>query len=243
MTSIITAFSTALEAERTDTLENDYYCQFLDREIVDRELGLFTSKWFDYRHMTPLQATGAYVEAYNKVFRDIYAREFDYERAQYIVALNFERMLAALRFKNDMKQRRYFVGCWRGRQIADYLCMPYEVYVELAFTFRMRHWKQNFMPQPYHLYREEDVEKIIARWEELKETRIYTAEHSAYLVQNYEGARHQDDYHEWLFVQAEKRQATAEHLADFIRNDQLPYEKVRSRVDPDLFEQVDYFLQ
>lgn len=243
MPSIIAAFSTEIEADRTPAYESDYYCQFLDKDVVDRELDLFSTKWFDYRHMTPLQATGAYIEAYVKVYRDIYAREFDRARAEYITPINFERLLGGLKRGGTPKDKRQFVGCWKGRQIADMLTMPYEVYIEMAFTFRMRRWKQNTMPQPTHLYHEYDVEKIVDRWVELKAARIYTAEHSAYLVQNYQGIKHQDDYHEWLFAQADARLATAEHLAEFIKTDQLPIEKVIARVDQRTFEMVEYFLQ
>ncbi|WP_326894423.1 hypothetical protein U8P73_36690 (plasmid) [Rhizobium beringeri] len=132
----------------------------------------WSRKWFDYRHMTLLQATHKYMEVYGDIYRRIFAREFDRERAEHIRPLNFDTILGALRpdgqvdTKKVTKAKKQLVGCWRGRQVADMLGCPYEVYIDLAFTYRMRRWKQNNMPQPLHLYHEYDVEKIADRWEE-----------------------------------------------------------------------------
>lgn len=243
MPSLITAYSTEIDAERTDTLESDYYSQFIDKKTLEHEQELFTRKWFDYRHMTVLQATGVYIEAYNKVYRRIYAREYDRERAEHIKPINFEGILGDLKRNGLPKAKRRFVGCWRGRQIADWLCMPYEIYLDLAFTYRMRWWQQNTMPQPTQLYGEAIVEKIVERWEELKLSNIYTAEHPAYLNQNYQDIAHQNDYHEWLFTQANSRQNVPEFLAQFVKDDHLPLEKVRSRVSQEVYEKVEYYLQ
>lgn len=242
MSSIILAFSTEIDAERTHTLESDYFCQFIDKDILEHERELFTRKWFDYRHMTVLQATGAYIEAYNRVYKRIYAQEYDRQRAEYIAPLNFEGMLGDLKRNGTPKTKRKFVGCWRGRQIADWLCMPYDIYIDLAFTYRMRWWKQNTMPQPTQLYSEAIVEKIVERWEELKGSNIYVAEHPAYLVQNYQGLPHQNDYHEWLFAQAMSRMNPPAYLADFVQAHHLPIDKVRARLSPEQFEVFERYL-
>jgi hypothetical protein len=246
MTFISAAFSTEIDAERVLTTENDYITnEYIAVKFQEFDKGLFQTKWFDYRHMTNLQATKAYIEAYGAVYRRHYAQEFDRERAEHVRVLDFNQMMGALRGddkKSATKAKSRFVGCWRGRQIADALGMPYDSYIDLAIGYRMRRWKQGYMPQPQHLYHEYDVEKIQARWEEMQTGRIYVAEHPAYLVQNYQGIAHQDDYHEWLFKQAQLRRNPGETLARFINDDQMPYEKAMARSDEYTAEMIKRYL-
>lgn len=252
MPHIITAYTTELEAERCPTFENDY---IISNYIKDEWQGFdrmgWEKKWFDYRHMTLLQATVAYMEAYAVVYKRIYARVYDRERAEHINPLHVDNILAALRPggqadpKKVTKAKKQLIGCWRGRQIADMLTMPYDVYIDLAFTYRMNHWKQNNMPQPQQLYGDYVVEKIAERWEELQASRLFLAEHSCYLVQNYQDLPQQNHYHEWLFKQAKLRSNPAEFIGRFVEENMLPLEKVKSRKDPDLppFEMIERYLQ
>lgn len=255
MPHIITAYTTELEAERCPTFENDYIMSnYIKKEWQDWDgpsADGWKLKWFDYRHMTPLQATIAYMEAYGGVYKRIYAREFDREKAEFINPINIDGILAALRpggqsdAKKVTKAKKQLIGCWRGRQIADRLTIPYDIYIDLAFTFRMRRWQQNNMPQPQQLYHMITVEKIAERWEELQASRLYLAEHSCYLVQNYQDLPQQNAYHEWIFTQAKKRQNPAEFLARMIEEHVLPLDKVRLRNDSDLpaFDMIERYLQ
>lgn len=256
MTHLIAAFSTDFEAERSAPVESDYYSMFVPKELQDRDLALYDSKWFDYRMMSPLQATHAYIIEYGRIYRRIYAREFDKERSEHIKPLDFDAMIATLRsggltrhpdapVKAEAllkKTKRAFTGCWHGRQIADFLCMPYAEYIDMAITFRMRNWQQNTMPQPSHLYRDMEVEKIVDRWEETKLAKIFVAEHPCYLVQNYSGLKHQNDYHEYLFQMASLRNDAPGYLADFVNNDRLPLNKVRARLEKSAFALVERAL-
>lgn len=239
------AFSADLDAERVPTLENDYFAHnYINKKFQAFDLELYKSKWFDYRFMTPLQATRAYIDQWGAIYRRIYAREFDRQTAEYIKPLDWDHIRRRLT-QGDKKTSAHlaFTGCWRGRQIADALGMPYEIYIDLALTYRMRRWKQRHMPQPHHLYHEFDVEKVQNRWIELQSSSLYLAEHPAYMVQNYQGVESQNDYHEWLFAQAGKRSNPPELIARFIDEDRLPLDKVRARFDDDQFELVERYLQ
>lgn len=236
------AYSTALDAPRTDTIESDFYSTVVPKKYADWDLDLFKTKWFDYRMMTPLQATHAYIEAYAQVYRRIYASEFDVMRAEHVKPIDFDKLRVGIK-NGSTKEKTRFVGCWHGRQVADFIGMPYLEYIDLAMTYRMRRWKQGYMPQPQHLYHEYDVEKIVERWEEMKTGRLYLAEHHAYLTQNYQGIAHQDDYHEYLFDMAGRRANKHSLLARFIDDDRLPFEKVKGRLSPDEFEFVERNLR
>lgn len=213
-----------------------------DEKILDFELGLFATKWFDYRHLTPVQATRRFIQDYGVVYKDIYAREMDRERAEHVKPYDLDRLLAGLA-ENDPKWKKVFKACWKARQVADALGMPYSIYLEWAFTYRMRRWQQAYLPQPQHLYQEYDVEKIQEKWEELQGSIIFLSDHPAYLIQNYDNIAYQNDHHEWLFKQANLRADPYYHLARFIDQDLLPVDKVRARLEPYLFERVEQNLQ
>lgn len=246
MHSLTAAFSTDLDAERVATTENDYFAnQYIKKNFQAFDQPLFKRKWFDYRCMTNLQATKAYMEAYGPVLRRHYAKEFDRERSEHIHVIDFNQIAAAMAGddkKSANKAKMRFIGCWRGRQFADFMGMPYDVYIDLAIGYRMRHWQQAYMPQPQHLYHEFDLEKIEARWAEMKLGRVYLAEHPAFLVQNYADIAYQNDYHEYLFEMAHARKNPGELLARFINEDQMPYEKAMSRSDEHTREMISRYL-
>lgn len=232
---MITAYSTALDAERCDTHQNDYIISnFISQEFQAWDNHGREAKWFDYVHMTLLQATHAYMEAYQKVHQRIYAREFDAQTAEYIKVVDFDQIISTLvasrhadaevNEQKVTKAKRKLVGCWRGRQVADAMGMPYDIYIESVMTSRMRAWKRNHMPQPYQLYGRLDVEKTAEWWEELQASRIFLAEHEAYKAENYRGLPQQDRYHEWLFKQASLRQNGPLYVAQFIMDGHLPVE-------------------
>lgn len=219
--------------------EDDDYITFkyIPAKTQESELMLFGTKWFDYRMLTPLQATRLYVSKYEPAYRKIYARYFDRTIAEYIKVPTLDALLLGVA-GNDRIKKAQFTAMWHGRQCADLLGMPYEEYIPLAFEYRLRLWKRNTMPQPQHLYHEYDVEKVQARWEEMKKANIYTAEEPAYMIQNYCGAAHQNAYIEWLFEQASSRHDTDWHLAQFVRNDQLDVDRIKLRLGDATLESV-----
>ncbi|PZR92082.1 MAG: hypothetical protein DI537_14750 [Stutzerimonas stutzeri] len=259
MPDIIAAFSTDIEAQRELPVENDYYSNFVHEDLQQRDAQLYGSKWFDYRFMTPLQATALYIEEYGKAYRRLYAVEFDRDRSGHIQVPTIEGVISVMKHgkrkwieKQDAKKiessmragKVDFNGFWNGRQVADFIGMPYGHYVSLALSFRLRRWKQGYMPRATHLYQEYDVERIVERWGQMQQGEIFLAEHSAYMVQNYQGLKAQDDYHEWLFASAASRGTMANsYLAQFVNEDRLPIEKVRARLDDHAYTLFERELQ
>lgn len=232
------AFSSDMET-RSSPLDDDAVAiRFIPTKIYEHEVGLFASKWFDYRHLTPVQATRLYIDVYGDIYRQVFAQFFDSRVAEFIKPLSLDRVLAGLG-QADPKAKGQFKACWRGRQVADGIGMPYATYLQLAFRHRLRAWQRPYMPQPQHLYHEFDVEKTVERWQEMIKSELFVAEHPAYLVQNYQGHQHQNDHHEWLFTLAQLRPEPGYVLADFVARDLLPLEKVASRVDEYVLDQVE----
>lgn len=231
-----------IDAPRVETLHEDCLSMVVNKKLLEFDLELFQTKWFDYRTLTPFAATMHYAEAYQDIYRQVYAAERDYQAAKYVRVPGVQALVSGLR-NGDTKTKSVFTGYWRGRQVADALGMPYAVYIEWAFTFRLRHWQQRYLPRPDHLYRDYVVEKVQDKWEELQTSRLWLSQHPAYLVQNYAGIPYQDDYHEWLFKQANIRANPEYFLARFVNDHALPIEKVQTRLDGDALERFERYLQ
>jgi hypothetical protein len=197
----------------------------IKRDVYSHEIKLYRTKWFDYRFLHPVQATMKYAEAYIPVFRRIYGSTFDSKAAHYIRVLKGNFFDAP---KPTMS------GLWRGRQIADAIGMPYEEFIDAAMSQTLRHWKKDFMPQPYHLYSTDTVEKVVPHWEELQKARLYFSEQPEFLTENYRNAHHQNDHHEWLLRQLAARPDPSRLLGRFVIEKRLlPIEKAAARFGED----------
>lgn len=108
--------------------------------------------------------------------------------------------------------------------------MPYNIYINLVITKRLRNCRNRFLPRPIHLYRDIEVEYAQEKWEELQASRLFLAEHSVYNNKNYCNLSQQNDHHEWLFKQAELRSYPECFLARFVKEGCLLETKVRSRI-------------
>lgn len=231
----------AIDAPRTTTLHEDCLTMVVNKKVLEFDLELYQTKWFDYRTLTPFAATMHYVQAYGRIYREVFAAERDYVAAEHIRVPGVDNLVSEIR-NGATKAKALLTAMWRGRQVADALGMPYADYIDLAFNYRLRRWQQRGLPQPHQLYHEYDVEKIQERWEELQASRLYLSDHPAYLVQNYAGIPYQDDYHEWLFKQAGLRSDPDLFLARFVGDDLLPVEKVEARLDAHRLERFNRYL-
>jgi hypothetical protein len=202
---------------------------------IDKEL--FAIKWWDYRFMSPCAATFAYIDIFGVEARKLYARDIDYERAAHIRVVTAASVMDGLR-RNDEKAKRSFSGFWRGRQVADALSVPYDIYISEALSSRMRAWQRTHMPTALQVYRDIDVERVANRWEELKASRVYYATHHAYLAQNYQGAPYQDEYFRHLIERARQTTDFVATLADMVDADHMPVEFLRRHVDQGICDRV-----
>ena len=245
MTFLI-AFSTSLNSARELPVESDWHAlSYIHSKYYSWDKELYITKWFDYRQMTPLQATAAYVAAYESVYRGFFAETLNFEKAKYIKFLSIAEISERMKFstikdptnakdkKNEnqrLKARENFSAFWRGRQIADALGMPYDIYIDTVISKRLRNWRNRYLPRPIHLYRDIEVEYAQERWEELQASRLFLADHPVYLNQNYQNLPQQNAYHEWLFKQAELRSEPSRFLARYVSEGRLLEEKVRNRI-------------
>lgn len=229
--------ASSLQEPRATRLEDDLMAmKFIKKELLQGEVSLYKTKWFDYRHLSPFRATCLYIEAFGPIYRQFYARYFDRATAENIQPISLDRVLRGLEAE-ETKAKRRFAYLWRGRMAADMIGMPYELYLNCAFEYRLRFWNRRYMPQPQHLFDYLDLEKIALRWQELQETDNFVSEHPAYLIQNDVGAEHQRAHRIWVVNQALKRGDPIRALADYIEKDLLTAEDVETQ-RPELYQHV-----
>lgn len=213
--------------------------RYVQKKFIQFERMLAHSKWFDYRFLHPVEATRLYVEAYEGEYRAAYASTFSTLRSQYVKFTGWSEMVSLLEDPDKgRKHREMLAGFWRGRQVADAIGMPYDLYIRLALKERLRFWKQRYLPNPSMLYSELIVERVAELWKERQTARLYVGNHRNYYLHRYIGSQAQNDHHEWLFNQAQIRSNPSYQLARFIQDELLPEEKVRSRVGDERFGEI-----
>lgn len=131
--------------------------EFMDPDSWAVERHLATTKWFEYRFTSPIEATLKFVEEYQFSYQMHWARSFTTADA------SKKRCIAAGGLYHD---RREFSTFWNARVHADSLGMPYRHYVSNAFEAHLRRAKQKRLPRPNQLRREDCIALILRNWEE-----------------------------------------------------------------------------
>lgn len=215
----------------------DIFSMIISNKFLEYDRDLYSSKWWDYRFMSPCEATMLYIDAFGQAGKVIYARELDCERAEHVRYASSERIRQGL-LSNDDKSRKSFAAFWRGRQVADAIGMPYDVYCHEAIGSRMRAWQRTYLPSANHIYRDRDVEFVAGRWEQMQASKIYYADHHAYLAQNHIGTGIQLAYCEYLVARAQKSTDPAAVLASMVDSDRLPLEYLIQHLPSETLDQV-----
>lgn len=236
---------------------------FINNDWIKVETALYTGKWFDYRFLNPVQATYIYAHYFEKFYRAAFASNIDTFKAQYIQPLPegdwFTMPLRPDGMDDDdyaklVKRRKTLIsGLWRGRQIADALGMPYEIYIDRAFHWTLRWWQQRHLPRAHQLYSELATDRAAIDWNDYQSHKLYFSRlpqygneaYAAITAQMQDGdfegkiLQSQNAHHEWLFEQAERRGNAPEVLSRLIFDEKvLPELKARGRLGRDAFMRV-----
>lgn len=208
-------------------------------EVLADERRLTTTKWFDYRFLSPKQANRLFQRAYQDVYRGKIAQGVDIDLARNVNGLNTQTLAT------NPRERSQLVA---ARQRADEFGMSYPVYIEAAFDFALsRGNKRKALPRPNQLHGNEKsaplfVEYVKQRWNELLASGLTRVVHPAYLVANYRGMAAQDDFRRFAL--------------DYVARTHMPFHRAirmftyeRKQVPIDLFkaiipeEQFEYVME
>jgi hypothetical protein len=130
-----------------------------------RERHLHTSKWFDYRFMSPWEATEKFVKDYQAVFCEQWRKNMDRDEAA------LKRAVAG----SGLDDAREFTSFLRARQLADELGVPYRFFIDAAMNKLLRDGYKK-LPRPNQLYGTAVKERVIIAvsetWQEYLEAKF-----------------------------------------------------------------------
>lgn len=165
--------------------------EFISVADLDLERDLYRTKWFDYRFMSPEQATQSFADAYVAIYREVWRQEFDRSTAP------SKRAIASGGLYHS---HREFALMWGARQAADALGTPYELHIRHAMEIKLGlGWKKP--PRPNQLCGikkgEEMVSALQKRWED-RITAMRFTELPIYRSENFFGFQAQLDHQDYV---------------------------------------------
>ncbi|TXN40548.1 hypothetical protein FV232_16270 [Methylobacterium sp. WL30] len=132
-------------------------------------------KWFDYRFLSPVQATNLFVEEYILVYRQKWGENFD------TVAASKKRATAA---GGLFHSRKEFSEFWNARAHADLLGVTYRLYIWTAMETALRRAKQQRLLRAGQMRRADCVVAIEKRSEEELTGACWFSEFPHYRMEN-----------------------------------------------------------
>lgn len=240
--------------------------RFIRKDWIEMEASLYGAKWFDYRFMNPVQATYLYAHEFIRFYRMCASKNYSSKNGDFRQPIMGGDLFAMPERKEDetkasfekrLKRKKLQIsGIWRGRQFADAMGMPYAEYLEFAFHWTMRFWKQAYPPRPTQMYTDLVLDRTASAWDERQGSMLFFSKLPQYLNPAYEklslalkdphfegkALKSQNAHHEWLFAQLVRRHDDPELYARLIWQLQvLPEEKVKGRIGDEAFERVKHF--
>lgn len=169
-------------------------------ETAALEAQLSRTKWFDYRFMSPWEATSLFASAYQQVFKEKWSLNWSTVDAPKKIAI---------RRNSWSSSPRETISVWKARQVADALGAPYDWFCREALEALLRDgWTRQ--PRPNQLYSEKTLPRIVDRvstsWSEwCREGPLQFSKLPQYRVESYVGLPVQDDHFRWLVEQLRYR--------------------------------------
>lgn len=206
--------------------------RFIRKDWLDREVPLFSTKWFDYRRMHPTEATYLYADHLIQAYRNAYRRNIDSRRGEHV------RPFPKLDLFDNPKAT--ISAVWRGRQCADAIGMPYDLYLSQAYQFATRYWQQKHLPRPSQLYNDTRVvDPMVEYWNERKKAVLHFATSEHYKNDAYVGTAAQNAHHEWLMEHASVNGGSPNLVGRFVFKEAvLPESKAVARFGSEVVERA-----
>lgn len=177
------------------------------------EAGLLSSRWFDYRMMSPAQATYLFAAHYAHEYLETYKRIRDIRTVESVSPFAPEDIFAS----------KELTPMWLARQEADRLGVKYDFFLHYAFDrFADRGWKA--MPRPNQLYGEELLLDIRDAWQRRCREVLQLAENPFFFEIAYVAHPDQDRYYAWVVEQIKMREHKHMALARVLKDKILPRE-------------------
>lgn len=189
----------------TDVYDELAMFKFKDSLLVN-ESDLFETKWLDYRHLHPTSATYLFAHHYTSEYRKVYQKIRDVEKGKYVTGSKGK----------DAMKKRASLAFWKGRQSADELGMPYNLYIGSALRFLIQDTIWQRIPQPTHLYSDKVRCFMINEWDTILKTSIIEPDTSFLIDDNEFNTHHKQEIERYLCEQIMKRENVVFGLSHFM---------------------------
>jgi hypothetical protein len=184
--------------------ENAVAQAHLSKDVLERDAGLFATKWFDYRFLTSKEATDKFIEAFPIAYRAAFRANFD------VVNAPLKKGLVDAGPYNDQRE---LTSVWRARQFADELGLPYDLFLAWAIEGFLRNGYKR-IPRPNQLFgskvQAHVKNHVTTQWADYcVNCRPMFSLLPVYRVEAYFGLPAQDDHYDWIVALIQARSAVS----------------------------------
>jgi hypothetical protein len=172
---------------------------------IREERDLYTTKWFDYRFLSPTEAT-------DDLFKIEYTTAFKFGLRQYQDRNEAEFKSGLLEFprfhkpsrKDISNLKRENTSLWRARQVADVLGVPYDFLIRETIDALMASGRCQTLPRPNQiagaLTREAIRDRVKQRWTDWAAVNFNSmiSRLPQYMDHAYRGLHAQDAHRDWV---------------------------------------------
>lgn len=191
-------------------------CEIIGAKLLQDESMLYSTKWFDYRHLHPTSATYLFAHHYVAEYRKIYQKIRDQEKGKFITGTKGK----------DVMLKKEVSGFWKARQSADRIGMPYNLYIGAVMRFLIEGNIWQRIPRPAHMYSSKVQEFIVEEWRAMLDTGIVEPS-TAHLSDDNEFAEQcKQDIARWLCMQLKTRKNPHFGLAHYMLDKKIVPERI-----------------
>ena len=207
--------------------------QRISSKLLKLESQLNESKWFDYRFMSPAEATQIFADEFIKAYKWAHARMFDLEEAEEKYGIRKREI-----FKNDDTT---LTRLWTARQEADKLGMPYIEFTLEGMKYLTEGCIYQRVPNVNQLYSKKVLEHLDKLWSERVRELTYKTLDPRYKNEFYCGHKAQKAYHDYQIERSKLSKYMEMSLSTFsIQNKTLPLERISQEFGESYLDNMDY---
>jgi hypothetical protein len=172
--------------------------------VIREERDVYTTKWFDYRFLSPAEATYLFKLEYKKAFKIAWRQYQDRNEAEFKSGLfELPRFHKPSR-KDTTNLQREYTSLWRARQVADALGVPYDFLIRETIDALMASGRCQTLPRPNQvagaLTREAIPNRVMQRWTDWAAVNFTSmiSRLPQYMNHAYRGLHAQDAHRNWV---------------------------------------------
>jgi hypothetical protein len=173
-------------------------------ESMQKEKDLYTTKWFDYRFLTPTEANALFKAEYEKAYQSAWGTYQDRREAEFKTGLFSIPKFRVLTSADKTKLQREYTSLSRARQRADVLGVPYDFLIRETIDALMASGHCHTMPRPNQIFgaltREAICIRVMERWRDWAAANFdpMISRLPQYMNHAYRGLHAQDAHRDWV---------------------------------------------